>query len=165
MVLPSWNTPALSPTPQRPLHDEQQQLQRREVVPTALILCISSSLRQASTTQRTKLFQLSPYVQAPRIVHNSSPAPSLDSQTHQTLSVLLPRPFCALLVAHVLDVFRCHGHDANEVGSRSIKRVGCAYSGFLYIHFSQALSHRNKYAYLRKAGGRSSSVRLPHLIS
>lgn len=152
-------------TPLLPLHDASKQLQRREVVPTALILSITLALRQALTIERTKLF-LPRHAQAScGIVHIFSPAPSLDYVTCKTISVLLSRTFRALLVAHVFDVFCSQVHDAAKVSKRSIKRVGMSFLVILYIHFYLALSHRNKYAYLLMQGGSCSVVRLPHLIS
>lgn len=131
----------------------------------ALILCISSSLRQASTTQRAKLFQLSPYVQAPRIVHIHDAHPGLDFETHQTLSALLPRPFRALFVTHGLNVSSSQDHDAPELVCRSIKRVGAGQLIILYIHFHKLCFHSRSQAYLRMQGGSCCAVRLPHRIS
>lgn len=165
MVLPSWNIPALSPTPQRPLHDEQQQLQRREVVPAALILSITLALTLALTIERTKLFPLSQAKASCGIVHIFSPAPSLDNLTYQTISALLPRPFRGLLVTPGRDIPRGQVQDIAKAASRSIKRVDVIVLVVLYIHFHKLCVYSSSQAYLRMQGGSCSAVRLPQRIS
>lgn len=131
----------------------------------ALSLCITPTLRQALTRKHPKLIQLLPYVQAPRIVRIHDAHPSLDSQTCQTISALLPRTFRGLLVTHGLDVSSSQDHDAPELVCRSIKRVGISYLVVLYIHFHKLCYYSSNQAYFRMQGGSCSAVRLPQRIS
>lgn len=131
----------------------------------ALSLCITPTLRQALTRKHPKLIQLLPYVQAPRIVRIHSLTPSLDPETCQTISALLPRPFRALLVTHGLDVLCSQDHDAPELVCRFIKRVSISYLAILYIHFHKLCVYSSSQEYRLKQGGSCSAVRLPHRIS
>lgn len=130
-----------------------------------LVLSITLALRQALNRKHPKLIQLLPYVQAPRIVHIHDAHSGLDSQTCQTISALLPRPFFALLVTHGLDISSSQDHDAPELVCRSIKRMGVGVLVILYIHFHKLCFYSSSQAYLRMQGGSCSAVRLPQRIS
>lgn len=131
----------------------------------ALILSITLALCQALTTKRPKLFQ--PHsIQAKReIVHIFSPSPSLDHLTYLTISLMLPRPFRALLVTHGLYVSSSQNHDVPKLMYRSIKRMGLGQLVILYIHFHKLCFYSRSQAYLRMQGGSCCAVRLPHRIS